>query len=52
MNRWSGRSAHGLASRNFEAVIEKGRPACFNRGYRVEDHFVDITEMIGIGKGV
>ena len=37
--------------RNFEAVIEKGRTACFNSGYRVEDHFVDITEMIEIGKG-
>ena len=25
--------------------------ACFNSGERVEDHFVEITEMIGIGKG-
>ena len=38
--------------RNFEAVIEKGRTACFNSGYRVEDHFVDITEMIGVGSRV
>lgn len=37
--------------RNFEAVVEKARTACFNSGQRVEDHFVDITEMIGIGKG-
>ncbi len=37
--------------RNFEAVIEKARTACFNSGRRVEDHFVGITEMIGIGKG-
>ncbi len=37
--------------RNFEAVIEKARTACFNSGQRVEDHFVDITEMIEIGKG-
>ena len=37
--------------RNFEAVIEKARTACFNSGQRVEDHFVEITEMIGIGKG-
>lgn len=37
--------------RNFEAVIEKARTACFNSGQRVEDHFVGITEMIGIGKG-
>jgi len=37
--------------RNFEAVIEKARTACLNSGQRVEDHFVEITEMIGIGKG-
>jgi DNA-damage-inducible protein D len=37
--------------RNFEAVIEKARTACFNSGQRVEDHFVGITEMIAIGKG-
>lgn len=37
--------------RNFEAVVEKARTACFNSGQRVEDHFVDITEMIEIGKG-
>ena len=37
--------------RNFEAVIERARTACFNSGQRMEDHFVEITEMIGIGKG-
>lgn len=37
--------------RNFEGVIEKARLACFNSGHRIEDHFVDITEMIEIGKG-
>jgi DNA-damage-inducible protein D len=37
--------------RNFEAVIEKARTACFNSGQRVEDHFVEITEMIEVGKG-
>ncbi|MCC6489056.1 MAG: DNA damage-inducible protein D [Candidatus Hydrogenedentes bacterium] len=37
--------------RNFEAVIEKAKLACFNSGHRVEDHFVDVTEMIEIGKG-
>jgi len=35
--------------RNFEGVIEKARMACFNSGQRVEDHFVEITEMIEIG---
>ncbi len=37
--------------RNFEAVIEKARAACFNSGQRVEDHFVEINDMIRIGKG-
>jgi hypothetical protein len=37
--------------RNFEQVVEKARLACFNSGLRVDDHFVDITEMVGIGKG-
>ena len=37
--------------RNFEQVIQKARMACFNSGQRIEDHFVDVTEMIEIGKG-
>jgi DNA-damage-inducible protein D len=37
--------------RNFEQVIKKAQAACFNSGHRIEDHFVDITEMIEIGKG-
>ena len=37
--------------RNFEQVIEKARIACFNSANRIEDHFVEITEMIEIGKG-
>ncbi len=37
--------------RNFEAVVQKARTACFNSGQRVEDHFVDVTDMIEIGKG-
>lgn len=37
--------------RNFEAVIEKAKLACFNSGYRMEDHFADISKMIEIGKG-
>jgi DNA-damage-inducible protein D len=36
--------------RNFEAVIEKAKLACFNSGQRLEDHFVDVTEMIEKGK--
>ena len=37
--------------RNFEAVLEKAKLSCFNSGHRIEDHFVDVTEMIEIGKG-
>ena len=37
--------------RNFEQVVEKARTSCFNSGYRIDDHFVEVTEMIEIGKG-
>jgi DNA-damage-inducible protein D len=37
--------------RNFEQVIKKAKAACFNSGHRIEDHFVDITEMVEIGSG-
>lgn len=33
--------------RNFEAVIEKARLACFNSGHRIEDHFADVSKMVG-----
>ena len=36
---------------NFQSVIESARTACFNSGQRVEDHFVDVTDMIEICKG-
>lgn len=32
--------------RNFEAVSDRASMACFNDGQRMEDHFVEITEMI------
>jgi DNA-damage-inducible protein D len=37
--------------RNFEGVIEKAKLSCFTSGHRVEDHFVDINEMVDIGSG-
>jgi DNA-damage-inducible protein D len=37
--------------RNFLNVIKKAKEACINSRYDIEDHFVDITGMIEIGKG-
>ncbi len=37
--------------RNFEQVVQKARTACFNQRPAIEDHFVEITEMVGIGSG-
>ncbi len=36
--------------RNFESVVGNARTACFNSGQRVDDHFVEITDMIEVGK--
>jgi len=35
--------------RNFGQVVLKAQAACFNSGQRIEDHFVEITEMVTIG---
>jgi DNA-damage-inducible protein D len=55
MEFWSSRDFSEILGygdyRNFEGVIEKAKMACFNSGHRIEDHFVDVTEMIEIGKG-
>lgn len=52
---WSSRDFSGVLGyedyRNFEGVIEKARLSCFNSGQRIEDHFGDVNEMIGIGSG-
>ena len=37
--------------RNFQSVIKSARTACFNSGLRVADHFVEVTDMIAVGKG-
>jgi DNA-damage-inducible protein D len=52
---WSSRDFASILGytdyRNFESVIGKTRLPCFNSGHRIEDHFVDITEMVAIGFG-
>lgn len=40
-----------LEYRNFLPVIVKAKEACQNSDQRVEDHFVDIHEMVPIGSG-
>ncbi len=37
--------------RNFQSVVESARTACPNSGQRVDDHFVEVTDMIEVGKG-
>ena len=36
--------------RNFEMVIKKAKESCRNSGQSIPDHFVDITDMIEVGK--
>lgn len=35
--------------RNFQNVISKAKDACKNSGNNVQDHFVDVNKMVGIG---
>jgi DNA-damage-inducible protein D len=37
--------------RNFQRVIEKAKVACEQSSQAVSDHFVDVTDMIVVGKG-
>ncbi|WP_409303890.1 DNA damage-inducible protein D [Peribacillus sp. SCS-155] len=37
--------------RNFLSVIQKAKTASTNSGQAVEDHFVEVTEMVTIGSG-
>jgi DNA-damage-inducible protein D len=37
--------------RNFLNIVDKAKIACANTGQRVEDHFVDVTDMVDIGSG-
>ncbi|MFH1023327.1 MAG: DNA damage-inducible protein D [Planctomycetota bacterium] len=55
MEFWSSRDFSEVLGygdyRNFEGVIAKAKMACFNSGHRLEDHFVDVTDMVAIGSG-
>ncbi len=37
--------------RHFTPVVAKAKEACKNSSHRIEDHFEDILEMVGIGSG-
>lgn len=37
--------------RNFEKVIAKAKEACNNSGQEIDNHIVDLNDMIEIGKG-
>lgn len=37
--------------RNFLPVVEKAKNACMNSGHAIEDHFVEVNEMVDIGSG-
>ncbi len=55
MEFWSARQLAKVLDyseyRNFQPVVEKARKACANSGQQVEDHFVDMHEMVEIGSG-
>src|SRR5258708_36489177 len=55
MEYWSSRDFAEVLGydnyRNFETVIEKAKLSCFTSGHRIEDHFVDVNQMVGIGSG-
>lgn len=52
---WSARDLQKLLGysdyRNFLNIINKAKEACAQSGHVVEHHFVDVTDMIEIGKG-
>lgn len=37
--------------RNFIKVIERAKEACNNSGITIEDHFADVSNMVGLGSG-
>ncbi len=53
MEVWSSRDFAEILGyenyRNFGGVVEKAKLSCINSGHRIEDHFVDVDEMVAIG---
>lgn len=49
--RQLGKILHYAEYRNFLPVIEKAKIACANSGQPVENHFVEMHEMVPIGSG-
>lgn len=37
--------------RNFKGLIEKAQNLCIENNAKTEDHFVEVTEMVGLGSG-
>jgi DNA-damage-inducible protein D len=35
--------------RNFGGVVKKAKEACINSGFNIDDHFVDVNKMVGLG---
>jgi DNA-damage-inducible protein D len=52
---WSARELQTILGyldfRNLENAIQKAIKACVNSGYNIFDHFVEVNDMISIGKG-
>lgn len=52
---WTARDLQKLLGysdyRNFLNIVNKAKEACTNSGNNIEHHFVDVTDMIEVGKG-
>jgi len=52
---WTARDLQKLLGysdyRNFLNIVNKAKDACINSGNDIQHHFVDVTDMIEVGKG-
>lgn len=52
---WTARALQGLLEyadyRNFLNIIDKAKDSCETSGQQIVDHFVEVTDMIELGKG-